>query len=123
MDCFILSQKFNQIIFIVLLFIQFKVILLDYFENNYQLGNLSQQASIIDITDYYNLYLLITTEKKIYIGMPPNKISETTSNIINITSAVTYDTNYILLVCTGDYLLSKININTGEEIPLINYFK
>ena len=121
MDCFILFEKFNKGIFIVLLFIQFKVILLDYYENNYQVSNLSQNASIIDITDYYNLYLLITTEKKIYTGMPPQEISETTSNIINITSAVTYDTNYVILVCTGDYLLSKININTGEEIPLINY--
>ena len=83
MDCFILSKKFNQGIFIVLLFIQFKRILLDYYENNYEVANLSQQASIIDITDYYNLYLLITTEKKIYTGMPPQEMSVTTSNIIN----------------------------------------
>ena len=100
---------------------QFKEILLNYFQNNYQVANISQNASLIDITDYYNLYLLITTEKKIYTGMPPNEISVTTSNIINITAAATYDTNYVLLACTGDYFLSKIRINTGEEVPLISY--
>ena len=100
---------------------QFKETLFNYFENNYKIGYLSEQASIIDVTDYHNLYLLITTEKKIYTGIPPNKTSETTSNIINITAAATYDTNYIILACTGDYFLSKINIYTGYEIPLIHY--
>ena len=116
----ILNERY--FLFIYFLFIgQFKEILLNYFENNYQVANISQNASIIDITDYYNLYLLITTEKIIYTGMPPTQKSVTTSNIINITVAATYDTNYVLLACTGDYLLSKININTGEEVCLINY--
>ena len=53
--------------------------------------------------------------------MPPTQKSVTTSNIINITAAATYDTNYVLLACTGDYFLSKIRINTGEEVPLISY--
>ena len=53
--------------------------------------------------------------------MSPNKISSTTSKIINITAGATYDSNYVLLACTEDYLLSKININTGEEVPLVNY--
>ena len=85
------------------------------------MANLSQNASIIDITDYHNLYIVITTEKNIYTGMPPNKVSSTTSKILNITAAATYDTNYLLLACTEDYLLSKININSGEETPLFNY--
>ena len=103
-----------------LLIIKFKGILFNYFEG-YQVGFISEQASIIDITDYHNLYLVITTEKNIYTGMPPNKISSTTSKIINITAGATYDSNYVLLACTEDYLLSKININTGEEVPLVNY--
>ena len=114
-------KVFNQSFFIYILFFQLKGILSEYFENNTMVSILSQQGSIIDITDYHNLYLLITTEKNIYIDMPPNKTSETTSKIINITAAATYNTNYILLACTGDYLLSKINIYTGEEISLVNY--
>ena len=116
----ILNKRY--FLFIYFLFIsQFKEILLNYFENNMQVGILSTQASLIDITDYHKLYLLITTEKKIYTGMPPTQKSVTTSNIISITAAATYDTNYALLACTEDYFLSKININTGVEVPLINY--
>ena len=120
---FILLKAFNLSIFIILLFIQFEENLLSYFENNTIAAILSQNTSIIDITDYHNLYPLITADKIIYTGMPPNKTCETISNIINITAAATYDNNYILLACTGDYLLSKINIYTGEEVPLVNYSK
>ena len=116
----IMNRKYC--LFVYFLFIsQFKEIILNYFENNYQMANLSQNASIIDITDYHNLYIEITTEKNIYTGMPPNKVSSTTSKILNITAAATYDINYLLIACTEDYLLSKININTGEETPLFNY--
>ena len=118
---YIMLNKRYFIFFYFLFISQFKEILLNYFENNYQVANISQNAAIIDITDYYDLYLLITTEKIIYTGMPPTQKSVTTSNIINITVAATYDTNYVLLACTGDYFLSKININTGEEVPLISY--
>ena len=120
---FISPKVFNLSIFIILLFIQFEGNLLSYFENNTIAAILSQNTSIIDITDYHNLYPLITADKNIYTGMPPNKTCETISNIINITAAATYDTNHILLACTGDYLLSKINIYTGEEVPLVNYSK
>ena len=116
----ILNKRYSLFIYFLFI-IQFKEILLNYFENNIQVNYLSHNASIIDITDYHNLYLLITTEKIIYTGIPPNKKSKTTSNIINITAAATYNKNYVILACTGDYFLSKININTGEEVPLVNY--
>ena len=110
---------FNRL-FLFFLFIQIKVILSVYFES-FQYGNISENASIIDITDYNNLSLLITTEKKIYTGMTPNKISETNSKIIKLSAAATYDNNFILLACSEDYLLSKINIYSGEETSLLSY--
>ena len=117
---YILNRRY--FLFVYFFFIgQFKVILLNYFENNYQLGNLTHEAFIIDITDYHKLFLVITTEKKIYTGIPPNEKNVTNSNIINYTAAATYDTNYVILACTGDYLLSKININTGQEVSLVDY--
>ena len=117
----ILLNKRYYLFFYFLFISQFKEILLNYFEDNYQISNLNEHGSIIDITDYHSLYLLITTEKNIYIGMPPNKTSETTSDITDFTSAATYDNEYVLLACTGDYLLSKVNIYTGDEVPLVNY--
>ena len=103
-----------------LLFIFFKTFISEYFESM-EVGSISDNASIIDITDYNNLYLLITTEKYIYTGMPPNKASETQSKIMNISAAVTYDNNYILLACSENYLLSIININSRVEMRLLNY--
>ena len=59
----ILNKRYSLFIYFLFI-IQFKEILLNYFENNIQVNYLSHNASIIDITDYHNLYLLITTEKK-----------------------------------------------------------
>ena len=106
------------LIFFIL--IQIKGILLVYFDS-FQTSILNEDASLIDISDYHNLYLLITTDNKIYSGIPPTFKVDTNSSIINISSAVTYNNNYILIACTENYLLSKINIETGEEIYLVPY--
>ena len=99
---------------------QIKYAFSGYFDS-FQSGNISENANIIDTTDYHNLYLLITTEKKIYKGIPPNLISETNSKVMDISAVATYDTNYITLACSENYLLSKIKIETGEEEPLLTY--
>ena len=91
--------------------------------NSFRSGNITKNANMIDITDYHKLYLLITTEKKIYTGITPVQISTTNSNIIKISAVATYDTNYIILACSENYLLSKIKIETGEEEPLLTYNK
>ena len=107
-------------IFIFFILTQFKLIFSEYFES-FQYGNISINASIIDITDYNDVYPLITTDRQIYAGMTPIKLSVTNSSIINISAAATYNNNYILLACSEKYLLSKINIYTGEEIFLLSY--
>ena len=101
-------------LFLFFIFIQIKIFLFVYFES-FQYGNISENASIIDITDYNNLSLLITTEKNIYTGMTPNKISKTNSKIMELSAAATYNNNFILLACSEDYLLSKINIISGKK--------
>jgi hypothetical protein len=115
-----LKTILNFPFFIFLISVQIKQAFTEYFEA-LQTGDLSNSASLIDITDYYNIYPIITTEKKIYTGIPPVLKTTTTSKIISFSSAVTYNENYILMSCTEDYLLSTININTGIETPLINY--
>ena len=118
---FNLIFKINHLcLFLFLISIQIKGVFLVYFES-LQTDMLNEEASLIDISDYHNLSLIITTDKKIYNGIPPTLKSTTNSSIINISSAVTYNNNYILMACTENYLLSKIDIETGEESPLINY--
>ena len=106
--------------FLLFILIEIKGIFTNIFDS-FESGNISDNASIIDITDYNNLFLLVTTEGNIYTGIIPNKKSKTQSKIMNISAAATYDNNNILLSCSEDYLLSKINIFTGEEIPLLSY--
>ena len=111
-------NNYHFLIFFIL--IQIKGILLVYFDS-FQTSMLNENASLIDISDYHNLYLIITTDNKIYSGIPPILKVDTNSSIINISSAVTYNHNYTLIACTDNYLLSAINIETGEEIYLVPY--
>ena len=108
--------------FILLILIQIKQIFLGYFDS-LTTEMLNEDASLIDISDYHNLFIIMTTDKKIYTGIPPIFKIETSSKINSFSAAATYNNEYILMACTEDYLLSKINIETGEETPLINYEK
>ena len=68
---------------------------------------------ILDITDTTNLKLLVTTSKIIYAGIPPVLKSETDAHLINTTSLLTINENYLLAACLKDSFLTKININNG----------
>ena len=107
-------------IFTFMIIIQFKEIILDYYKD-FTYGNLAENGGIIDITDYHNIYLLILSDNSIYTGIPPNKIGNTTSTIINITSVATLNQNVALLACTKEYFLSKIDLDTLSEVPLVTY--
>ena len=91
--------------------------------DSFQSTNFEELDSLIEINDYFNLSIFLTTNKEIYIGIPPIKVSNITSNneLINLTTGVTYDENFLLMVCTEDFLLTKIEILTGVETPLLNY--
>ena len=107
-------------IFTFMIIIQFKEIILNYYKN-FTYGDLTENGGIIDITDYHNIYLLILSDNSIYTGIPPNKIGNTTSTIINITSVATLNQNVALLACTKEYLLSKIDLGTLSEVSLVTY--
>ena len=90
----------------------------DNFEKNIlEYGN----YDILDITDTTNLKLLVTTSKKIYEGIPPTQKSVTGANLINSTSLLTINNNYILAACLQNSLLTKININNGQYSSLLEY--
>mgnify|MGYP002623862319 CR=1 FL=1 len=91
--------------------------------DNFQQGILeSENSYFIDINDYHNLNLIVTTAQKIYtIDSIPNPISNFSAKVENYSMAATYDLNYILVACLNDSLLTKININTGESTNLLDY--
>ena len=76
---------------------------------------------LIDITDYKNLNILVTTSKKIYKGIPPELITTTNAKLISSSSIITVNSNYLLAACLQDSLLTRININTGVHASLLDY--
>ncbi len=90
--------------------------------DNFQRNTLeSGSYDILDYNDYQNLKLIITTSKKIYSGIPPQHLVTTTANLINVTSLISINSNYLLAACVQDYLLVKIKLSDGSSSPLINY--
>ena len=110
-------NKFRNL-FLVL--IQIKLLFSQYFES-FTSSTLNSHASLIDITDYHNIFPIITSDKKIYTNIPPIERNVTSSKITKFSAAATYNEDTILIACTEDYLLSKIDINSGEEAPLVYY--
>ena len=91
-------------------------------KHNFKSGTLDESNNyFLDIKDYYNLSIIITESKKIYKGIPPNYQATTNASINKFSSAVTYNTNYLLVACLDDSLLTKININTGNNTSLLDY--
>ena len=80
-------------------------------------------SDIIDINDYHNLNLIITTSKNIYTIPSFDNPITFTANINKYSMAATYDQNYLLVACLDDSLLTKIKINSEgtESISLLDY--
>jgi len=76
---------------------------------------------LLDVVDYHNLHILLSTSGKIYEGIPPSYKSQTNAKINNCSSIATINENYAFASCLNDSLLGKININTGDYTPLIQY--
>lgn len=96
--------------------------LLCQINDNYSSGDLDSADYFLDVKDNNNLYLTITSSKKIYAGIPPTLKSTFEANINSYSSIATYNDNFILVACLEDSLLSKININSGDNEILLNYF-
>ena len=115
---FLFNLKKFRNFFIIL--IQIKLLFSQYLES-FTSSTLNSHASLIDVTDYHNIFPIITSDKKIYTDIPPIERNVTSSKITKFSAAATYNEDTILIACTEDYLLSKIDINSGEETPLVYY--
>ena len=76
----------------------------DFVQGTLETGN----DQLIDITDYNNLKVFVTTSRKIYQDIPPVLKSETSAQLINTTSIITLNENYLLAACLGNSLLARI---------------
>ena len=111
----------NYIIFILLGFIfKYKIYYCQIYDNFSNII-LEEGSELIDVNDYQNLKLIVSTSKKIYSGIPPILKTTTEANLINSSSIITLDSDYILASCLQDSLLAKININNGSFKSLLNY--
>ena len=111
--------SFKRKLFIIfILYIEFHCQVNDNYERHYLENG---TYDLLDITDNYDLKIIVSTSKNIYTGIPPVKKVETQANLINSTSLLTINENYLLAACLKDSLLTKININNGMSSSLINY--
>ena len=90
--------------------------------DNYTSGILEEgNYYILDVTDYHNKNLIVSSSKSIYIGIPPSKKVETNVNLINSSAIITINDNYLLAACLKDSFLGKINLSNGNFISLLLY--
>ena len=114
-------NKINQNFFLLIFLPIFKFISSQIFDN-FTSGTLEEgDNELLDITDYHNMNIIVSKSKNIYMGIPPVKKVETDANLINATSLITINSNYLLASCLNDSFLGKINLSTGKFTPLLSY--
>ena len=92
-------------------------------DENYITSSLDGEEGnyLLDVKDYHNLNIIVSTSKKIYLGIPPTYKSTTNAKLNNCSSVATINENYILVSCLEDSMLGKINIISGIYTPLLSY--
>ena len=117
---FVLMKIKKKMLFISLFFIIQQLIICQIYDN-FNNGILDNQSSIVDVGDYLNLSIIITTNGNIFNGTPLSFKSSTELTLNASSYAASCNENYMLVACTEDFLLSKLNINSGSYISLIDY--
>ena len=113
------SIKNNFLLCLILLNIPliFSQINDDYIQAVLEEGN----YDLLDIKDYHNMNIIVSSSKSIYTGIPPIKKVETNAKLINVTSLITINNDYLLAACLEDSFLGKISLSNGNFISLISY--
>ena len=84
------SLKTNCLLFLV---INFSLIISQLYDN-FEKGQLEDgNYDLLDVTDYHNLGLIVSSSKSIYIGIPPVKKTETDANLFKYSHLITMNTN------------------------------
>ena len=112
----------DNIIFILLVIFIKNALIICEIKDNYEIGTLEEGSyDLLDINDYNNLQLIITTSKNIYQGIPPTLLTSTTANLINATTLITINENFLLAACVQDHLLVKIKLSDGSSSSIADY--
>ena len=111
----------NNFLLLFLLFLNFNLICSQIYDN-FEEGILEEGSpDLLDVTDYHNIGLIVSSSKKIYTGIPPTKKTETEAKLIKVSSLITINSNYLLAACLEDSFLGKINLSTGRFVSLLSY--
>ena len=89
--------------------------------DDFRIQTLEENSQLLEVNDYHNFSLIVTTSKNIYTGIPPTLRTTTKASLINSSSLITLNENYLLASCLEDSLLTKININNGNYSSLLTY--
>ena len=121
-----MNSKINELpiyktAFLLLLIIQKFLLNFCIIYDNFTNLILEENSELIDVNDYHNFNLIVTTSKRIYTGIPPKLKTTTEAQLINSSSIATLNSNYILAACLKDSFLTKINLNNGKFTNLLNY--
>ena len=112
-------NKFVCIIYIIILHLSF---IIGEIYDNYVSQHLEEgEYDLLDVSDYHNLKLIVSSSKKIYTGIPPQLKVQTNAQLINSSSLITLSENYLLASCLDDSLLSKISLIDGSEYKILDY--
>ncbi len=102
-------------------FILVHIIFLNLFKKSFQgyfdsfiAADRELASSLIEVKDYNNQYLIITTNKNIYTGLDPVLKLHTKANIKDYTYGASFNKTIILCSCLEDSLLSTVNINNDK---------
>lgn len=115
-------MKYDLKIYFFLLFLVIIQLIICEINDNFVHGILEEGGySLLDVADYLNLSLIVSTSGNIYNGTPSNRISQTTANFNESTFIAVCNEDYILASCLKDSLLTKIRISTGEYRSLLSY--
>ena len=108
-------------IFLLLIFLKINIIYPQIFDN--YLSDILEEGNydLLDVTDYHNINLIVSTSKNIYYGIPPYQTIKTNANLINSTSIITINSNYLLAACLQDSFLGKISLSDGSFTSLLQY--
>ena len=113
-------NNFQKLVFL-LFFLEIKLIIPQIYDN-YESGILEEgNYDILDVIDYHNINLIVSTSKNIYKGIPPKKTVKTNANLINSTSLITINENFLLAACLQDSFLGKISLSDGKFTSFLSY--
>ena len=107
--------------FLILFFLKIHFTLCQIYDNFVQDTLEEGNYDLLDITDYHNLGLIVSSSKAIYTSFPTTKKVDTNANLTKVSSLITINNNYLLAACLQDSFLGKINLSTGNFVSLLSY--